>query len=299
MILSGSSESGKTRFARDLLQRQDLFADHVQSVVYYYPCYLEEKPVSWHTQLEIPVTYHVGLPTKDELIALPKNCCVVLDDLYDDAIKSETIDHLFRVISGKKKICVMIMTQNNFTQGKYGRDIRNTCNFSVLFRNCCDSHINKRVTSMAGLGRAYDAAVHSQRGDMYPYMFIDQSQQGQLSNYRLYTDIFSAYKIVWSLDGMKGYVVGETDFLSVFQTIESNKKFEATSRNDNQKQRKVSKVKFTNQTSSEESQNSYSFGDYTESDSSDESAGETYTKKKRRGRTVYQNRKYAKLQCED
>ena len=261
MILSGSSESGKTHFARKLLQQRELFTDSVNSIIYHYPCYLEDTPVKWHNELDIPVSYKLGLPTKQELINLPSKCCVVLDDLYDEAIKSDVIDHLFRVISGKKKICVMIMTQNNFTQGKYGRDIRNSCNYSVLFRNCCDSNINKRVTTMAGLGKAYTAASRDQVRSMYPYMFIDQSQQGQLSCYRLYTDIFSEYKTVYSFSGMKGYVVGETDFLSVYKTIENGSNFEAKliKRNhDHQEQRGITNhstepYEFSLQTSSEES----------------------------------------------
>ena len=57
MILSGSSESGKTRFARDLLQRQDLFSDKVTSIVYHYPCFIDETPVGWHNEIGIPVSY--------------------------------------------------------------------------------------------------------------------------------------------------------------------------------------------------------------------------------------------------
>ena len=40
---------------------------------------------------------------------LQKNSCVVLDDSFDKALKSSAIDHLFRVISGKKNICVIII----------------------------------------------------------------------------------------------------------------------------------------------------------------------------------------------
>ena len=236
MILSGSSESGKTRFARDLLQRQDLFSDKVTSIVYHYPCFIDETPVGWHNEIGIPVSYKIGLPTQDELVNLPPNTCVILDDLYDEAIKSDAIDHLFRVISGKKKICVMIMTQNNFTSGKYGRDIRNSCNFAVLFRNCCDSNINLRVTTMAGLRKAYLAATTNEQACMYPYLFIDQSQRGQLSRYRLYTDIFGKFKTAWSVAGMKGYVIDESDFLSVYAAIEKGKTFEAVHKYVNKKQ---------------------------------------------------------------
>ena len=242
MILSGSSESGKTFFAKKLLEKQNIFHETVSSVLYCFPCFIETTPVNWHAELTIPVSYQIGLPSKKQLLALPTNSCVVLDDLYDEAIKSEAIDHLFRVISGKKRLCVMIMTQNNFTKGKYGRDIRNSCNFTVLFRNCCDSNINKRVTAMAGLRMAFEAAENDYQGNKYPYIFIDQSQQGQISSFRLYTDIFNRFKIVWSVTGMKGYVITESDFLSVYSVLENAAEFSAVE-NDNPKQYKTSQSK--------------------------------------------------------
>ena len=50
---------------------------------------------------------------------MPEKRCVVKDDSFDSAVQSPVIDHLFRVISVKGKLAVMIMTQNNFSKGKY------------------------------------------------------------------------------------------------------------------------------------------------------------------------------------
>ena len=80
---------------------------------------------------------------------------------------------------------------------------------------------------MAGLAKAYDSASGDISNKMFPYVFLDQSQQGQLSNYRLYTDIFSAHKISWSVDGMKGYIVGASDFETFFSVLSQGNKFEA------------------------------------------------------------------------
>ena len=239
MILSGSSGSGKTFFAGQLLRRNDLFKEQVSNVVYYYPGYLSCVPVNWEHEFDIPVSYREGLPTKEELVQLPSHTCVVIDDLYDQAVQSSGIDHLFRVISGKQRLCVMIMTQNNFTKGRYGREIRNSCNFSVLFRNCCDTSINEKTAHMSGLRNAYVAASRHVENEMYPYTFLDQSQQGQLSSYRLYTDIFSRFMKVWSLSGMKGYIIGATDFEIFFDIYqrEGSNIFEATNNVDKNKKK--------------------------------------------------------------
>ena len=229
MILAGSSGAGKTYFAGELL-KSNLFEDEISAVHYYYPCYLTEAPVNWHKTLDIPVSYHVGLPNKSDLMLLERKSCVVIDDSFDEALKSSAIDHLFRVISGKRNICVMIMSQNNFSKGKYGREIRNSCNFSVLFRNCCDVSINENIARMAGMKKAYDSAFRDLQGERYPYMLLDQSQKGQLSPYRLHTNIFNRFPVCYSVDGMKAYVIGAQDFELFFDVFSENEKFTANER---------------------------------------------------------------------
>ena len=219
LFCSGSSESGKTYFAEQLLKRPDLFQEKIEYVKYYYPCYLNTAPVNWHKTLDIPVSYKVGLPTKKELVDLPRNTCVVIDDLYDKAAESEAIDHLFRVISGKKKISVIIITQDYYIKGKKGRSIRNSSNYTALFRNCADISINQTVCRQMGITRAYDAAEKASKGLVYPYYFIDQSQRGQVTGHQLYTNIFSSFPVVYSNEGMKGYILSPQDFNSFFELL--------------------------------------------------------------------------------
>ena len=153
MILSGSSGAGKTHFAGELLQN-NIFDSDFEYIYYFHPCYLEEAPVNWHDTMMIPVSYQTGLPSLEQLMSMPTNSVVVLDDLMNKCIDDEVIDQLFRVISGKRKISVMIMTQNYFAQGKYGRNIRNSCNYSVLLSNCCDATINLRAVRANGIDKA-------------------------------------------------------------------------------------------------------------------------------------------------
>ena len=69
----------------------------------------ETFPVKWN-DLNAPILYKAGLPTRDELLALPCESAIVLDDLYDQCEKSSDISYLFRVLSGKKTVHVIIMT---------------------------------------------------------------------------------------------------------------------------------------------------------------------------------------------
>jgi vacuolar-type H+-ATPase subunit F/Vma7 len=224
-IFSGSSQSGKTFLIGKILENQkNMFGDYFAFVKYYYPTYLDESPVEYHMLTDTPVAYSAGFPTKGEILSLPENSLVVIDDQADVAMKSDLISQLFKVISGKKNLSVILVTQNYFMQGKHSRDIRNSCNYAALFRNCCDHLLNKRVATAFGLKLAYEAAEKdTYTKDVYPYVFIDQTQRAQLSSYRLYTDILGDYKVAYSSTGMKGYILSEDDFLSAFRILSENK----------------------------------------------------------------------------
>lgn len=220
MLLSGSSGVGKTYFAGQLVENFDLFEKSPRSITYCYPKFLREKPVNWDKTCKIPLRFSVGLPTQTDIDDFEDHTCVILDDLYDQALKSDAIDHLFRVTSGKRNISVMIMTQNAFSQGRYGRDIRNSCNLQVLLRNCCDTMINIRASRALGLGEAFKAAEEGTSHEKYPYIFINQSPKAYGSNYRVYTDLFNRFKVCWSVSGMKAYVISESDFRRFFEIQE-------------------------------------------------------------------------------
>ena len=242
-IFSGSSQSGKTYLIGKILESQEkLFNDNFNLIKYFYPTYLEESPVEYHTQTDTPVSYEAGFPSKDDILSMPENSLLIIDDQADVAVKSDLISQLFKVISGKKNISVILVTQNYFLQGKHSRDIRNSCNYVGLFRNCADASLNRRVATAFGLKLAYNAAerdIYSTQ--VYPYIFIDQTQRAQLSDFRLYVDILGDCKIAYSVTGMKGYILGEKDFLAVYRIIDDKKLYVvATKKNENQ-ERKIQK----------------------------------------------------------
>ena len=184
-IFSGSSQSGKTYLIGKMLNQQtDLFGDEFSQVKYYYPEYLDECPVDWHDTISTPISYHSGFPEKEDIQSLPNNSLIIIDDNMSKVVKSELMRQLFNVISGKRNISVICVTQNYFTQGPHSRDIRNSSNFVALFRNCADATLNKRVANAFGLSKAYTAAeLDVFHDNIYPYIFIDQTQRAQLSRY--------------------------------------------------------------------------------------------------------------------
>ena len=219
LFVSGSSQSGKTHFARDLLANSQIFNGKISHVHYYHPDYLSERPVEWHSSLSIPVTYQSGIPNMNDLCKLERHSCVVIDDLYEECTNSQAIDYLFRVLSGKKMLNVIVMSQRYFAQGRFGMNIRNNCNFTVLMRNA-DGRVNSRVASLLNEKTAIMRAIEdTYANNYYPYIFVDSSPRGQVSGYKVYTNIFGRYQEVYDIRGMKSYVIAENDFLQNFSLI--------------------------------------------------------------------------------
>ena len=220
-IFSGSSQSGKTYMIGEMLKNQsEIFTSEFDFVKYYYPTFLDEAPVDYHDFIETPISYTAGFPTKSDVLGFPKNTLMIIDDQSDVAVKSDLVSQIFKVISGKKNLSIILVSQNYFMQGKHSREIRNSCNYVGLFRNCCDDHLNSRVATAFGLKAAYAAAekdlYHCQ---IYPFIFIDQTQRGQISSYRLFTKIIGKVKEAYSKTGMKGYILSEEDFNAAFKII--------------------------------------------------------------------------------
>ena len=220
IFVSGSSQSGKTHLTGKIL-RHNLFQQNVARIMYFHPDYLEDCPVNWHETFSVPVSYHSGVPSLKDLCDIERNTCIVLDDLFEESVNSKAIDYLFRVLSGKKNLSVMILSQRYFAHGKFAMNIRNNCNFTILLRNV-DSKINSRIAALMGLTKPIAKAIENVYEDNYwPYIFIDSSPRGQVTKYRVFTDIFAESQEVFSDDGMKAYVIAEKDFLKFFKVREN------------------------------------------------------------------------------
>ena len=246
MFISGSSQSGKTTFAGKLLAG-NYFRDKVMSVIYYHPDYLDHAPVNWHKTLNIPVRYKAGQPKMEELTSLAENTCVVLDDIYEECINAKPIDYLFRVLSGKKKISVMIMSQRYFAGGRFSMNVRNNVNFTVLLRNT-DARVNRNIAKLLNVEKAFNNRTKNNK--KYPHILIDNSPGALESGYRVYEDIFADHKIIYSEDGMRGYVISEKEFERFFKVINSttatvkdeNKKAESNEQSTEQSPTRESKI---------------------------------------------------------
>ena len=217
VFISGSSSAGKTFFAKKLLQAE-LF--NFKRIYYFHPDIHEDSPTDWESEISEPICYQAGLPTAEDLMELPPDSCIVLDDLFREAAKSKDIDYLFRVLSGKRKLHVIIMTQRYFAEGPYALSIRNSSNYHVLMNNA-DRRINYRAADTLGLKHDYLVAEKANKSKLYPHIFIDQTNEARVTGLQVYTDILSKHREV-ILNSMLGVWISKTNFCNKFEIVDQN-----------------------------------------------------------------------------
>ena len=214
VFISGSSSAGKTYFANQML-KLGLF--QFDTIYYFHPDFHENQPVDWEYK---NIVFVPGLPSLDDLLAIAPNSCLIFDDLYEECSNDKNIDYLYRVLSTKRQLHCMIMTQRYYSQGKFSLNIRNSSNYHVLMRNA-DERINLRAADSMNLKKEVVIANEYNENEMYPYMFIDRSNQARVTGIKVYIDLFSKYMKIIMKSGLK-YMIDASDFQARFKLIDSN-----------------------------------------------------------------------------
>ena len=269
IYINGASSAGKTYFAKMLLE-SNLFDYKV--IHYYHPDFHEHAPVDWHETMCKEVFYQAGIPTLSELLEIPENSCLVFDDLFSQCCESKDIDYLFRVLSSKRKLNVIIMTQRYFAEGKcrLGLSIRNSCNYHVLMNNA-DARTNLTVANAMQLKAEITRAIEENKTKLYPYIFLDRTNQARVNNLQVYTNIFGKYKQV-ICGSMKYYLLSESDFKANFRILGNNS---AKKRNANTKSNKKERYGYNTNYESQTPANTSESSSESSSKSSSESSPES------------------------
>ena len=231
VFISGSSESGKTYFAEQLIKRK-LF--NVSRIYYFHPDFHEDNPTNWQHTLDVPVVFSSEFPKTEDFLAMSENSCIVFDDLIDQCASSKCVDYLYRVLSGKRKLHCFMMTQRYFTHDRFSISIRNSSNYHVLMRNSDMSNVNQIARSL-GLKAEILAATKFNQEKEYPYIFIDRTNKARARNTEVFIDILSRY-FVLIRGSMKYYLLSEVDFNRSFNILDSELAEYANSQQKNDQQ---------------------------------------------------------------
>ena len=211
IFISGCSSAGKTFFAKRLLESVYI---NPKRVYYFHPDIHEQQPVNWNA------IFQAGLPSLKELLEIPSYSCIVLDDLYHECKDSKVIDYLFRVLSSKRKIHVIIMAQRYYSYGVYALNIRNCCNVHVLMRNS-DEHANLRVARRMNLVDEFRLAEKLTKNELFPYFVFDKTNHARVTGLQLYIDIFAKHLKLVMKSGLF-YLISQPDFERTFEKIDDH-----------------------------------------------------------------------------
>lgn len=157
-----------------------------------------------------------GLPTEEDLRELagkPRlrgnareaafdHSLIVLDDLQNEALNSETVSQLFVKFSHHFNQTVILVMHNVFEKGKFAKLIRNNAHHMVLFKNL-KAHDQIERLARQTFGRqaykflsAYEDATSwkpstGQCTSENHYLWVDLSNSTRNNLYRLRTDVFN------------------------------------------------------------------------------------------------------------
>ena len=96
LLVSGPTGSGKTSFVKKLIQSKRL-SNEISHVYYCYPDIFDEPPVDWHDLPNLIVTYLPYIPDLNYIRNLKKGSLLVLDDNFENAIKSSSISSTLKI----------------------------------------------------------------------------------------------------------------------------------------------------------------------------------------------------------
>ena len=217
IFVAGSSSSGKTTLCRKMII--DGFFGPITKIYYFHPDFHSDNPIQeWEASINKPILVRGGLPNFDDLVNLSSNSLIILDDLIQEILDNKDIDYLFRVLSSKKKLHVVVMSQRYFIGGKYGLSIRNSSNYHILLRNA-DERTNTKVGALFNLKNEIILAQKFNSKKLYPYILIDRTPQARVSNCQVFINILGKYKQI-IIESMIYYLISDQDFNSIFDRID-------------------------------------------------------------------------------
>ena len=116
--------SGITTFVRQLITSNRL-SGRFDTIYYCYLFELGEPPVNWHKLTDSNVEYLTDLPDLKFFDTAAEHSLIILDDLWTECCKDSNVVKAFKVLSRKKNISLIIISQSYFSGGEPGREIRN------------------------------------------------------------------------------------------------------------------------------------------------------------------------------
>ena len=121
------------------------------------------------------MVYSNEIPDAKFWDTVEKDSLSVFDDLWHEVSESAEMSKAFKVHSRKKCVSLIVVTQNFYESTKYRRNVRNNCNYFILFNNHGDKGINERAAAQLGFKQEYKLAAEYAFKDRFGFILIDAS----------------------------------------------------------------------------------------------------------------------------
>lgn len=174
-MVVGPSHSGKTHFVKRVIEEgRHLISEEPRKVLWYYGQYQTAYADMLRSRDDIE--FHSGLPENfDDILELPGPKLLIIDDLMDEAMRSEQVSKLFTRGSHHADLSVIALVQNIFHSGTKQRDISLNTTYLVLFKTIRDrSQIYKLGYQMFPTNmKFFKSAFEMATKPAYGYLFCD------------------------------------------------------------------------------------------------------------------------------
>ena len=172
MVVAGPTGAGKTSFVKQLIHSKRI-KKPFKHIYYCYPDHFETPPIDWHKWDDVIVTYVPFIPDINFIKSIKQDSLLILDDNYDECIKSAAISAAFKIHS-RRKFAIIIITQFYYESGQFARAIRNQLSAVVLFRNFGDASMNRKIAIQLGVKKQFDLAAKATENCKFdPIVILD------------------------------------------------------------------------------------------------------------------------------
>ena len=199
MLLSGSRRTGKTTFVKTLLLRNRQFILPTIEWIFWIAPTRQEDVVSELEQALGNVTYVNGLPDEDIVEFVQTRMgrkLIVLDDLMEEAGTRKDVKNLFT--RGRyEDISVILLSQNDFHQGKHYLEMSRNTDYPIIFRNIRNASIITTYATQMGMKDFLPKAYKDATREPFSYLLLDMRSDTD-DRLRFRANVFKDYPVVYT-----------------------------------------------------------------------------------------------------